>query len=88
MEANLLPGAQPSDATLRHPRYDEADKQPSADAPDDGTHGAEPGSFEPLNRLTHRAASLIIVAGVASAQLVWIAVLVYAVYWIGARLPL
>ena len=87
MEANLLP-AQPSAATLRQPRYDEADKQPSANAPEDGTQKAERGSSEPFDRLTHRAVSLVIVAGVASAQVLWIAALAYACYWIATRLPL
>jgi hypothetical protein len=86
MEANLL-GAQPSAATLRQPGYGEGDQQPSADGTQHGNQESEPSSFETISGLTHRTASLVVVVGVALAQLAWVALLAYGVYWIGTQLP-
>ena len=86
MEASLL-GAELSVA-LRQPAYDEADEQPRVDAPQHGSEKTEPRPLEGLGGPTHRLTSLVVVAAVGIAQLIWIAVLAYAFYWIGARLPL
>jgi hypothetical protein len=85
MEASLL-GAQPPAATLRQPGHHDADKQPSVDAPQQGHEKTEPRPLERLGRKTHRAGSLVVVAGIALAQLVWIALLAYAGFWIATRL--
>jgi len=87
MEANLL-GAQRCGAPLRQPGYHDADEQPRVDAPQQRGKKTEPRPVVGLGRLTHRAASLMVVAGVALAQVLWIALLAYASYWIATRLPL
>jgi hypothetical protein len=86
MEANLL-GAQPSAATLRQQDYGEGDQQPSADGTEHRNQETEPSSFETISGHTHRTASLLVVVGVALAQLAWVALLAYGVYWLGTQLP-
>ena len=86
MEANLL-RAQPSAGTLRQPGYHDADEQPSVNAPQQGHEKTEPRPVVGLGRRTHRAASLMGVAGVVFAQVLWIALLAYASYWVATRLP-
>ena len=85
MEANLL-GAPPT-AALRQPAYGKGDQQPSIDGPQHGAQEPEAESFRPISRPIHRAGSLLLVAGVAVAQVVWVALLAYGAYWIGTHLP-
>jgi hypothetical protein len=85
MEANLL-GAPPT-AALRQPAYGKGDQQQGVDVPQHGGQETEPESFRPISRPIQRAGSLLLVAGVAVAQVVWVALLAYGVYWVGTHLP-
>jgi hypothetical protein len=87
MEANLL-GARPAAATLRQPGHDDACELPSAAPRRQRDEKIEPPRAGGLGRETHRAGGLAVVAGVALAQVLWIGLLTYAVYWIATRLPL
>ena len=85
MEANLL-GAQPSAIALDQRVYGSGDPQP-ADATQQGAKKTERSSRS-IRGSIHRAGTLLLVGGVTVAQLVWVALLGYGLYWIGARLPL
>ena len=83
MEAKL-PGAA-STATLEEPVRGEGYQQPDVDRPEERSQEAEPRRLGSLSGRIHRAGSILVVAGVAVAQLVWIALLAYGVYWLGAH---
>ena len=85
MEANLL-GAQPSAIALDQRVYGNGYPQPAADAPQQGAEETERRSRS-ISGPIHRAGTLLLVGGVTVAQLVWVALLGYGLYWIW-QLPL
>jgi len=86
MEANLL-GAQPGAIALDQRVHGNGYPQPTADATQQGAKKTERSSRS-IRGSIHRAGTLLLVGGVTVAQLVWVALLGYGLYWIGARLPL
>ena len=84
MEANLL-GAQPSAIALDQRVYGNGYPQPAADAPQQGADETE--SSRSISGPIHRAETLLLF-GVTVAQLVWVALLGYGLYWIWGQLPL
>jgi hypothetical protein len=86
MEANLL-GAQPSAIALDQRVHGNGYPQPAADATEQGAEKTERSS-RLISGSIHRAGTLLLVCGVTVAQLVWVALLGYGLYWVGTRLPL
>jgi hypothetical protein len=84
MAANPLDDERPSVA-LEQPVGGEGDHQPHVDGQEHGNEKAEPGRL--ILRLIH-GSSILMIGGVVVAQLAWIALLAYGVYWLGARLAL
>jgi hypothetical protein len=84
MSANPLDDER-SSVALEQPARGEGDHQPHVDGQEHGNEKAEPGRF--ILRLIH-GASILIIGAVVVAQLAWIALLAYGVYWVGARLAL
>ena len=87
MEANLL-GAEPSAIALDQRTYGHGHPQPAADGPQQRGGETERGLSRLTSGLIHRGGTLLLVGGVTVAQLVWVALLAYGVYWIGGRVPL
>ena len=87
MEANPL-GAEPSAIALDQRVYGNGYPQPAADRPQQGREETERGPSRLISGLIHRGGTLLLLGGVTVAQVAWIAMLAYGVYWIGGRLPL
>ena len=87
MEANLL-GAEPSAIALDQRTYGHGYPQPAADGPQQRGGETIRGPSRLTSGLIHRGGTLLLVGGVTVAQLVWVALLAYGVYWIGGRVPL
>ena len=87
MEANLL-GAEPSAIALDKRAYGNGYPQPAADGPQQGGEETERSPSRLISGQIHRLGTLLLVGGVTVAQLVWVALLAYGVYWIGGRVPL
>ena len=86
MEANLL-GAQPSAIALDQRVYGNGYAQPAAEAPQQGADETERSSRS-MSGSIHRVGTLLLVGGVTVAQIVWVALLGYGLYWIWGQLPL
>ena len=87
MEANLL-GTESSAIALDQRTYGHGHPQPAADGPQQRGGETERGLSRLTSGLIHRGGTLLLVAAATVAQLVWVALLAYGVYWIGGRLPL
>jgi hypothetical protein len=84
--AAKLPSAELSANALEHRSRGESDQQPHVDGPEQGSQQTESGRFGFTLRRVQGASILLLMLGVAAAQVAWIALLAYGAYRLGTSL--